>query len=367
MMPATTTGAGGLPQPSGDLEGAFRDATSNGAHPSPDGDRAPGHRRRPPAGLAGLVLLLGGLVIAPQLVSPFWVFVLAGALVYALAALSVNVLYGQAGMIALFPAAFLGIGAFAGAIITREGQGWVVALIGAAVISFVLGAAAGLPGTRLRGMAFGIVTFAFALAMDTVVFRHGILGIDPAFGATMTRPELAGLSFADDLNYYYLVLVVAVLTWLVVKGHEASRVGRAWRAIRDNELAGLAVGVPVSLYRVWAAALAGAVGGVAGVLFVTLQSQANAESFTPTQSLLIFTAAMTAGTRNVAGAVLAGALIIVLPQVLTDLGVEPAIVPLLFAVGVLVSLRGANGIVGGIQHAWGELALVVRSRLHGTA
>jgi branched-chain amino acid transport system permease protein len=334
---------------------------------SPNGDRLPRRRRLSPATLAGPVLLLGGLLIAPQLVSPFWVFVLAGALVYALAALSVNVLYGQAGMIALFPAAFLGIGAFAGAIITREGQGWFVALVGAAVVSFVLGAAAGLPGTRLRGMAFGIVTFAFALAMDTVVFRHGILGIDPAFGATMARPELAGVSFADDLNYYYLVLAVAALTWLVVKGHEASRVGRAWRAIRDNELAGLAIGVPVSLYRVWAAALAGAVGGVAGVLFVTLQSQANAESFTPTQSLLIFTAAMTAGTRNVAGAVLAGALIIVLPQLLTDVGVVPEIVPLLFAVGVLVSLRGANGIVGGVQHAWGELALVVRSRLHRTA
>jgi branched-chain amino acid transport system permease protein len=310
-------------------------------------------------------VLLAALVVAPQLVSAFWVFVFAGALVYALAALSVNVLYGQAGMIALFPAAFLGIGAFAAAIITREGQGWAVALGGAAAVCFALGAVAGLPGTRLRGMAFGIVTFAFTLAMDTAVFRHGVLGIDPAFGATIARPELAGVSFADDLAYYYLVLVVAALTWLVVRGHEVSRVGRAWRAIRDNELAALAAGVPVSLYRIWAAALAGAVGGVAGVLFITLQSQVNSESFTPTQSLLIFTAAMTAGTRSVAGAVLAGALIIVLPQLLTDVGVEPGIVPLIFAIGVLLSLRGANGIIGAAQHGAGELALAVRSRPHG--
>lgn len=344
--------------------GEQRDVEGERALAKQAGRRGSGGRRGPhaSANVAAGLLLLGGLIVAPQLVDPFWQFVFAGALVFALAALSVNVLYGQAGMIGLFPAAFLGVGAFASVIITREVHSWVLALLGAVVVSFVLGAVAGLPGTRLRGMAFGIVTFAFALAMDTLVFRPGILGIDPAFGATIARPEFGLVDFTDDRNYYYLVLLVGVLTWVVVRLHELSRVGRAWRAIRDNELAALAVGVPVAFYRLWAAALAGAVGGVAGVLFVTLQSQANVESFTPTQSLLIFTAAMTAGTRNVAGAILAGALIIVLPQVLTDVGVDAAIVPLLFAAGVLLSLRGANGIVGGVAHAAGELKRLVRSR-----
>jgi branched-chain amino acid transport system permease protein len=309
--------------------------------------------------LLGGLALLAALVVAPQLASELWVFVLATAVAYMIAALSVNVLLGQAGMIGLFPAAFLGLGGYFAAVIARETGSWVLAVLGAAAVCLVVGALVGVTGTRLRGMTFGIVTLAFALAMETVAFRHGFLGIDPAFGATLDRPRLAGVELFDDIDVYYLVLAVGVLTWAVVALHERSRAGRAWRALRDDEVAAMALGARVGAYRIWAAAISGAVGGIAGAMFLTVQGHANVESFTTVASLLVFAAAMTAGTRSVAGAVLAGLLIAALPEALTELGISGEIVPLLFAFGVLTSLKGHDGIVGGVRHA----ARALRARL----
>ncbi|NLT06239.1 MAG: branched-chain amino acid ABC transporter permease [Solirubrobacterales bacterium] len=301
--------------------------------------------------LVGGLALLAALALVPQLASPFWVFVLATAVAYMVAALSVNVLLGQAGMVGLFPAAFVGLGAYFAAIVAGETGSWVLAVLAAAAVCLAVGAVVGVTGTRLRGMAFGIVTLAFALAMEAVAFRHGFLGIDPAFGATLDRPVLLGVDFIDDVSVYYLVLAVAVVTWAVVALHERARPGRTWRAIRDDEVAAMTLGARVGLYRIWAAALSGAVGGVAGALFITVQGQANVESFTTFASLLIFAAAMTAGTRSVAGAVLAGLLLAALPELLIELAITGKVVPLLFAFGVLTSLKGHDGIVGGVRHA----------------
>jgi len=297
------------------------------------------------------VALAAALVVPVVIVTPYWKFVFATALVYAIAALSVNVLLGQAGMVGLFPAAFMGIGAFVAAAIYLQVQSWPLACLGAVVAATAIGALVGLPGVRLRGMAFGIVTFAFALAVDSLVLRGGFLGIDPALGATLPRPAIEWADLYVDENFYFFILAAAVIVWLVVAAHERARPGRAWRAIRDNEVAALAVGVRLARYKVWAAALAGGVAGIAGVLYLSLLSQANSEPFEPIQSLLSFTAAVTAGTRTVVGAVLAGILISVLPEALRSLGVSGRVVPLIFAVGVLLSLHGTDGIVGAVSHA----------------
>lgn len=351
-MQPTTELPSDAPAQSGVESTAGRPAGSNG------GTR----HNRTLSRIAGCVLVLAALLAAPLAVDDFWTFVFATALIYVLAALSVNVLSGQAGMIGLFPAAFLGIGAYSAAVLSAEGAPWLLAFAGAVCVAVVLGALVGLAGTRLRGMTFGIVTLAFALAADTYIFRRGIFGIDPAFGAQLDRPELAGIDMFDEQNFYYFILLIGVVTWIVIFLHERARPGRAWRAIRDNELAALAVGVPVGVYRIWATALAAAVAAVGGVLFVALQGQVSVESFTPVQSLLIFTAAMTAGTRTVMGAVIAGFLLIVLPQLLTEAGVSASVVPLIFAVGVLLSLKGTDGIVGAVQQASARAAQVLRTR-----
>jgi branched-chain amino acid transport system permease protein len=292
---------------------------------------------------------VGVLVTLPVLVTPYWQFVFANALVYAIAALSVNVLFGQAGMIGLFPASFVGTGAYALVIAHNHASSWAFAGTAAVLFSALVGGLVGLPGARLRGMTFGIVALAFALAMDTLVFRHGILGIDPALGASIGRPTLPGIDLLVDQTFYYFILVIAALTWAVVAGHERTRPGRAWRAVRDNELTALASGVAVARYRVWAAALSGGVAGVAGVLFVTLQGQTNVESFTPVQSLIIFTAAMTGGTRSPYGALIAGALLVIAPALLRSWGVSGELVPVIFAVGALSALRGGQGIAGSLR------------------
>lgn len=298
-----------------------------------------------PKALQGLAI--AGVLIVPVLtVSPYWTFVLATGLAYALAALSVNVLLGEAGVIGLFTATFMGAGAFVAAAVATHVSNWTVALLAGTAACVVLGGVMGLPGTRLRGMTFGVVTFAFAVAVGAFVFSNGFLGIDPAAGAGISRPEIGGIDMSVDRNFYFLMLAIGAVAWLVVRVHQMTLPGRSWRAIRDDEVAALSVGVRVARFKIWACALSGGLAGLAGVLLLTLQSQSNAEPFSAVRSLLIFAAAVTAGVRTLAGAILAGALLAVLPELLTDAGASGDIVPLVFAAGVLVSLSGRDGITG---------------------
>jgi branched-chain amino acid transport system permease protein len=214
-----------------------------------------------------IAIAAGCLVVAlaaPFMVSDFWIFVFIEMLVFALYAVTFNLLLGYGGMLAFGHAAFFGIGAYSLAIMMKKlGIGTLPAAIAAPVISAVAAMIVGYFCVRLTGIYFGMLTFAFQMLAYTVVFKSydltggddGLSGID------------AGGIAATPLGLYYLTLVVtAVALWLLWRLVHAP-FGLALRAQRANDAKCLALGINVRLHRWLTLVIAAFFAGLAGALF----------------------------------------------------------------------------------------------------
>jgi branched-chain amino acid transport system permease protein len=214
-----------------------------------------------------IAIAAGCLVVAlaaPFMVSDFWIFVFIEMLVFALYAVTFNLLLGYGGMLAFGHAAFFGIGAYSLAIMMKKlGIGTLPAAIAAPVISAVAAMIVGYFCVRLTGIYFGMLTFAFQMLAYTVVFKSydltggddGLSGID------------AGGIAATPLGLYYLTLLVtAVALWLLWRLVHAP-FGLALRAQRANDAKCLALGINVRLHRWLTLVIAAFFAGLAGALF----------------------------------------------------------------------------------------------------
>jgi branched-chain amino acid transport system permease protein len=137
---------------------------------------------------------------------------------------------------------------------------------------------------------------------------NGILGIQ--------RPHLFGFAFRQPMHYFYLILLVVILTIFVVRRLEHSRIGRAWVAIREDEIAARAMGVNVTTMKLRAFATGAAFAGLAGVFFAGKMTFISPESFTFMESVMILCMVVLGGMGSIPGVVLGAALLIILPEAL---------------------------------------------------
>lgn len=217
---------------------------------------------------AGLILLI--LVIYPLLfTSQFWGNVGILSLVFAMAAMGWNILGGYTGQISFGNAMFFGAGAYTTALLVKHGWSpWITMLIGAAIASAV-GLVIGIPCFRLRSHYFAIATLAIGEIVDSLVNANSALGASSGVTIPTRANSLANLQFnLTDLSAYYyvalvLMFVVAFVAWLFAHG----RVGLYARAIRDDEQAASAAGVPAWRYKLLAVAVAAAVTALAGSMY----------------------------------------------------------------------------------------------------
>jgi len=244
--------------------------------------------------------------------------------IYALLALGLNVVVGYAGLLDLGYIAFYAIGAYATAYFTQSvvnGQVnhplpvhspfllnpffvFPIALVIASLAGIILGG----PTLRLRGDYLAIVTLGFGeivqiLARNSDGLTNGSRG---AFGVPKLSVHLGGLSYewsSDPLPYYYLLLAIVVLVMIAFSRLERSRVGRALAAIREDEVAAEASGVPTLRYKLTAFAIGASTSGFAGVLYATRQFF-NPETFSLQASILVLTVVIFGGMGNIFGAVL---------------------------------------------------------------
>ncbi|HEX4760861.1 MAG TPA: branched-chain amino acid ABC transporter permease, partial [Thermoleophilaceae bacterium] len=173
---------------------------------------------------------------------------------------------------------------------------------------------------------------------------HGFLGhTESATGSTaIRRPALA----ESDPGYFRYTVVVAALMFLLALWHIRSKPGRAWAAVRQSEPAALAAGVNITLYKLWAFALASFLTGVAGGLLAAESGQLVTLQFQTQDSILLLAAVLMGGIYSLWGAVVAGALVKLLPALLNDWNLQADLLTILFGVGVLqVLLTAPQGIV----------------------
>jgi branched-chain amino acid transport system permease protein len=309
-----------------------------------------------------------------ELLSLYYIGAMTQVALYSVVALGLGVLVGRVGLYSLGQAAILAIGAWVAArlLFATSQPHWLV-LLEAGVITMVVGTLVGLPedaeqddrrrhggadevgsrqhAGRLSGTFAGerdllpLITLMLAGAISVLVNRTnfpngggGFLGYDGRGNLTpIPRPDIAD---SDRAFFRYTVIVAAVMFVLVLV-HLRTKPGRAWAAIRQSEPAALAAGINITLYKLWALALASFVTGVAGGLLASGQRFLFAINFPPQESITLLAVVLMGGAYSLWGAVVAGLLLKLLPALLNDWGLSSDWLFILFGIGVLQVLTTA--------------------------
>lgn len=265
-----------------------------------------------------LLYALGAVVLAalPFLVgSNYWIGTLNLAIIYSIAVLGLNILLGMTGQLNLCQAAFWGIGAYAAALLnTRLAWPFWATFLTAPVIAALFGVLLGLPTLRLAGRYLALATLGFGIVISLVAdnWKEFTGGVDGIPG--ITPPVLAGFRFHTNQRFYYLALACLILAAFVQIRIKHSRMGRAFRAIKENELAAELSGVNVFKYRVIAFALCSAYAGLAGQLFAHGTRYVSADTFFADVSILFVCMLMIGGVGSIAGPIVGACLLTLIPE-----------------------------------------------------
>jgi branched-chain amino acid transport system permease protein len=274
---------------------------------------------------AKALVCVGLLMVAaffPNTISQYWQSVMFTVGLYALLALGLNIVVGQAGLLDLGYVAFYAVGAYTTAILTTS-SGWSSwqALPVAILLAMVAGVVLGAPTLRLRGDYLAIVTLGFGEIVRIVAQNTDSLG--EARGITgIPHPEkLGSYEFGlQPLPYYYLALAAIVLAIVMIVRLTRSRVGRSWAAIREDEDAAEVMGVHAFTMKLWAFAVGASTGGLAGWIYASRVSFINPDNFPLFLSITILAAVVLGGMGSIPGVVAGAFAVAFLPYYLSDLG-----------------------------------------------
>jgi branched-chain amino acid transport system permease protein len=271
--------------------------------------------------LIGIALAL--LPFALAQVGTTWVRITNFALLYVMLALGLNIVVGFAGLLDLGYIAFYAVGAYVYALLASPQLGlhlpfWVILPIGALVAAF-FGLILGAPTLKLRGDYLAIVTLGFGEIIRIFLNNlsrpvnitngpQGIAGIDPFV--------LGGFRFDSPIKYYYLLLAITLGIILVNLRLQNSRIGRAWEAIREDEIAARAMGIDTRNLKLLAFAMGASFGGVAGGMFSAIQAFISPESFVLVESIMVVSMVVLGGMGNIWGVILGALLLSFVPEIL---------------------------------------------------
>ncbi len=268
--------------------------------------------------------LMGALavfvLIFPFLFSTYQVNIMATALIYVMLGLGLNIVIGLAGLLDLGYVAFYAVGAYAYALLNHHfGLGfWAVLPIGA-VMGATFGILLGFPVLRLRGDYLAIVTLGFGEIIRLVLENWNDFSFGPSGIANIDRPGFFGveMSLEAATNYvYYLLIGLVLMTIFFVNRLQNSRIGRAWIALREDEIACQAMGIDKTKTKLTAFALGATWAGMAGVVFAAKTTFINPASFTFLESAIILSIVVLGGMGSIPGVIVGALVLILLPEYL---------------------------------------------------
>ncbi|HAM49495.1 MAG TPA: branched-chain amino acid ABC transporter permease [Nitrospiraceae bacterium] len=273
------------------------------------------------------------------------VMILAG--IYAILALGLNVVVGFTGLLNLGYAAFYALGAYTYALLNVKcGLGFWQALPLSVGLTCLSGVILAVPALRLKGDYLAIVTLGFGEIVRLILNNWDSLTNGPNGISGISSPSLFGLSLGALNRFYYLVFVALVLTYSVVKRVRFSKIGRAWIAIREDEICALTMGINTTRYKLYAFAFGSLWAGIAGPLFAAKMRFVSPESFTFMESVLILCMVILGGLGSLTGVVLGAFILVILPEVLR--GVESYRMLALSIGLIMMMIFRPKGLLGGI-------------------
>jgi branched-chain amino acid transport system permease protein len=304
--------------------------------------------------------------------SSFRDYQIADIAVYVVAIAGLTVLIGLSGQISLGNGAFMAIGAYATALLQMHLNWPLWALFPAsAAIAAVAGVAVGVAAARLHGPYLAGATLLLAVALPSFATQFpGVFGGDQGLAVTVTAPASLGATFPPTRWLAWINAIAALIVLVLLANLARSRVGRSWRAIRDNEAAAALAGLNVARLRVLAFVVSAACAGLAGSMLAAYASQVSPGSFTVTLSIALLTGAVIGGLGSLAGALWGSLVIVLVPTYVMDVATSHGLsstvaanIPIA-AYGVVliaVMLLFPAGIQGGLRRFFGLTPLTPRS------
>lgn len=255
----------------------------------------------------------------PLFVGDYYLDVAILAGIYLILALGLNVVIGFAGLLNLGFAAFYAIGAYAYALLhTKVGFGFWTAMPGSLVLTTIAGFLLAVPALRLRGDYLAIVTLGFGEITRLILNNWDSLTHGPNGISGIARPGILDFPLNTLSSFYYLVLCCVIFTLFIIQRVHASRIGRAWIAIREDEIASSAMGIPATAYKLYAFAFGAFWASLAGSLFTAKMQFVSPESFTFMESVLIVCMVILGGLGSIAGVVIGALVLVILPEMLRE-------------------------------------------------
>ena len=306
----------------------------------------------PKQSIVGLVICIALLALMPfiakELGGTTWVRIIDMALLYVMLALGLNIVVGFSGLLDLGYVAFYAVGAYMVALLSSSHLSdnfaffaqhfpnglhiplWVIVPLGAGLAALA-GIMLGTPILKLRGDYLALVTLGFGEIIRIFMNNWGKTGfnltngprginkIDPVtvFGYPLDRTlTIGGIDFTKEFLYYYLFLALAIITIFACYRLQHSRLGRAWMALREDDIAAKAMGINVRNIKLLAFSLGATFGGVAGGMFAAFQGFISPESFSFMESIVILAMVVLGGMGHIPGVVLGAIILYALPEVL---------------------------------------------------
>lgn len=302
-----------------------------------------------PAAVGALLLLV---LVLPAFLSNYPRFVLSLALVNAVAAMGVNLSMGYAGQVSVGHAGFAALGAYTTALLmVRLDASYWLAVPAGALLAGVVGYAIGLPALRLSPLYISMVTFGFGQIVSYVSLNWLALTNGPN-GIAVPPVVLFGEDVLPHAFYYVVAGAFLLLLW-VCRNLAASRVGRAFVAVRDGEIAAQSMGVHLARYKTIAFAVGAFYGGASGGLYAGLSGYVNPDAFVFGVSILYLTMNVVGGMGTVSGPVLGALLFTVLPETLRGFAEYKEFLSGALLLAFLVFLpRGLVGSIARLAPRW---------------
>jgi branched-chain amino acid transport system permease protein len=254
----------------------------------------------------------------------FHLFIMVG--IYMILALSLNLLIGYAGLFSVGHGAFYGVGAYAGAILsTRFAVPFWIEIVAASAIAGAVGYVIGRPILRLRDNNLALATFGFAVITFSVLNNWTELTRGPLGIRGIPKPTFFSINVNQLWSYAVLVAVCVAITLLCIGRLTNSPFGKVLEAIREDDIAALAVGKDISRFKVAAFVIAAFFAGLAGVLYAHYTTYIDPSSFVTGESFLIFSMVIFGGMGSNLGAMVGAAVLTILPDLLRFAGLPGGI------------------------------------------
>lgn len=267
-----------------------------------------------------LITLLTFLLFVPFTINNYYIDILTITGIYTILALGLNIVVGLAGLLDLGYVAFYAIGAYSYGILNTEfGVPFWPALMIGAILSAFAGMLLGMITLRLRGDYLAIVTLGFLMIVHLILNNWDSLTHGPNGILGIKAPSIGRFVFSEPIHFYYLILALSIFAIFIINRINNSRIGRAWIAMREDEIAASAMGINITTMKILAFTLGASWAGIAGVFFAGRYAFISPESFTFLETVLVLSMVVMGGMGSIPGVIIGAALLVILPEVFRGL------------------------------------------------